>query len=88
MRYEIITDLDDMLVFLVNGRIVAISSDMDTVISLLKEDYVHQLNKTKREYKKALIYPELDVYTDKEEIPTEKEPLVPNKVELSKLFRL
>ena len=67
MKYEIITDSSDMLVLTVNSRVIAISSDISEITRLITEDYANYRNRVKRIYNPAIIYPELDIYTEKEE---------------------
>lgn len=60
MKYEIITDKEDLLVLVVNNRVIAVSSDMPTVIEIMHKNYEDTVNKTQRVYLPALIHPELD----------------------------
>jgi hypothetical protein len=39
MRYEIITDNDDILVLVVNSRVIEISEDMSSILRTIEENY-------------------------------------------------
>lgn len=91
MKYEIITDIDDLLVLTVNSRVITISYEMSEIMRILDKDYTDSRNKVKRVYEKAVIHPELDI----DEYKATELPIVPIKKDeegatlaLGKLFKL
>lgn len=67
MKYEIITDADDLLILVVNSRVIAISHRMSYILDKVEENYTAHRNKTKIAYDRAHIDTD-----DSEEKPIEK----------------
>jgi hypothetical protein len=76
MRYEVITDTEDMLILLVNSRAIAISSDMSTIMRVMGENYTKYMKRNKRLSEPLYIDPELYVYDDKSVIKPVTKPIV------------
>lgn len=81
MKYEIITDNEDLLVLTVNSRVISISQDMQTIIDTFTEDYTNYLNRKRKAAEKAALP------TESVEI-TAKKDKEPDSDSLGKLFNL
>jgi hypothetical protein len=92
MKFEIITDSEDLLILLVNTRVVAISQEMSVILGIIEDYYEYKKNKKRMPYNEALIYPELDddMYKEPEIVPIvdKIDKASPEVGSLGKLFNL
>ena len=48
MKYEIITDSEDLLVLTVNSRVIEVSQNISEILHKIEEDYTNYMNKKKK----------------------------------------
>jgi hypothetical protein len=60
MKYEIITDSEDMLVVTVNSRVISISHDISVAFEVIDEDYTQYLTKKAKAANKSVEEPVSD----------------------------
>lgn len=86
MKYEIITDKEDLIVLVLFNNVVAVSHDMSVILEILHGIYLGYKNNQKKPLVKAVIHPELDHDMYKEEIvPTKKDKAVDSRTGWEKL---
>jgi len=48
VKYEIITDSEDLLVLTVNSRVIEVSQNISEILHKIEEDYTNYMNKKKK----------------------------------------
>lgn len=81
MKYEIITDSEDLLVLTVNSRVIEVSHDIKEIVSVLTLDYAAFMQKRENARKRD----ELAAQPQTKENKTDK---TPNGLSIGKLLQI